>query len=50
MVDMNIADYPKMNKSGRKKYHRAMKKEAYPRELQKEMSFEEFAEKLNGRR
>jgi hypothetical protein len=45
---MNVADYPRMKSEGRKKFHRNMNKMAYPKGLQKEMSFEEFARKMNG--
>ena len=48
MIDMNIQDYPRMTKEGRKSFFREMRKKAYPKELQKEMSFEDFARKMNG--
>lgn len=46
LVDMNIADYPKMKNEGRKKFYRQMRKQAYPIHLQKTMDFEEFGKRL----
>lgn len=43
LVQMNIATYPHMKgKDARDKFYRQMRKEAYPKELQKQMSFDEF--------
>lgn len=53
LVKMGIADYPRMSKDGRRDYYRKMRKLAYPKELQTEMSFEDFAKKIgitNGRK
>lgn len=53
MIEMNIADYPRMKTEGRKRFHREMRKKAYPRSLkaQKEMDFDEFFEVMgHGRR
>lgn len=43
LVEMNVSDYPRMNGDSRRKFHREMKKKAYPQGLQQEMSFEDFA-------
>ena len=50
LVDMNVSDYPKMGKESRKKFFKEMRKKAYPSELQKEVTFDEMARKLNGGR
>ena len=49
LVKMNIADYPKMSKDGRKKIHREMHKLGNPKHLQKEMDFEEFQKVMRGK-
>jgi len=43
---MNISDYPKMTKDGRKSYFRNMRKLAHPKGMQKEMSFDDFIGKM----
>lgn len=50
LIDLNVADYPKMTEDGRKKYHRNMRKMAHPEGMQKETSFDDFIGKMkNGR-
>jgi len=46
MVDMNIVDYPHLKNDARRNMHREFKKLANPKELQREMSFEEFAKRM----
>jgi len=46
LVKLNISDYPKMKNDGRKKLFRSLRKEAYPRHLQKTMEFDAFAQKV----
>jgi len=46
LLDMNVVDYPRMTKEGRRKFHREMRKQAYPVHLQKEMDYEDFAKKV----
>ena len=46
LLDLNIADYPKMTKDGRKKLHRDLRKRAFPSHMQKEVEFEDFARKV----
>jgi hypothetical protein len=48
LIKMQLQDYPRMNKDSRRKLHRTISKKAYPKEFQKEMSFEDFARELNG--
>ena len=46
LVEMNITDYPNMKREGRSKFYREMRKKGYPRELQPEMDFDAFFEKM----
>lgn len=46
LVDMKVADYPRMTKDGRSQLHKDIHKQAYPEGLQKQMSFEEFIRKM----
>jgi hypothetical protein len=50
LVAMNIQDYPRMKKEGRKKFYRSVRKAAYPESLKKPMEFEEFFEKVKSGR
>jgi len=43
---MNVTAYPKMKKEDAKKLHRELSKKAYPKELQKPMSFDDFIGKM----
>lgn len=43
---MNIADYPRMKKEGRKKFYRDIRKLAYPEGLQKQMDFGDFIKRM----
>lgn len=43
---MNVSAYPHMKRDAAKKFHREVSRKAFPRHLQKEMSFEEFAKKV----
>lgn len=49
LVDMNIVDYPRMTKDGRRSFYRSMVKMTHRGQIGKEMSFDEFARKMNGR-
>lgn len=44
LINMKVVDHPRANAESRKKFHRDMKKVAYPQGLQREMEFEEFIE------
>lgn len=46
LVDMNLSDYPHMKGDGRKSFYRKMRNMAYPKELQKETSFDDFAKQV----
>jgi len=48
LIKMQVQDYPRMNKQSRSKLHRTISKKAYPKEMQKELSFEDFIRKVNG--
>ena len=53
LVNMNVQDYPRMKKDARKQFYKDMRKQAYPRHLQKTMDYDEFARKaglINGGR
>ena len=43
LVQMNIADYPKMKKSARTDFYKGIRKLSYPESMQKQTSFEDFA-------
>ena len=47
LVEMNISEYPRMTTDGRKKFHREMRKKGFPEHLRSQMSFEDFARKMN---
>lgn len=49
LVGMNIQDYPRMTKDGRKSFYRSMVKMTHKGHIGKEMSFEDFARKMSGR-
>jgi len=42
LVEMNIADYPRMKSHDRKNFYNRIKKAAHPEEMQKKMDFDEF--------
>lgn len=46
LVEMNVGDYPRMKKDQRASFYKQMRTLAYPKTMQKEMSFEDFAKKL----
>jgi len=46
LVEMQMADYPRMKAEGRKKMHREMRKAAHPEHLQKKLDFDEFIRKM----
>ena len=46
LLDMKVADYPRATKESRSKFYRDVNKTAYPKELQKEMDFDEFFERM----
>ena len=50
LIDMQVLDYSKATGEYRKSFFRKIKRMAYPEGLQKQMSFEDFARKMNGRR
>ena len=47
LVDLNIADYPRMKKEGRKKFHKALDKMAYPISNKKQLTAQDLKRKLN---
>ena len=49
-MDMQILDYSRATNEHRKTFFRKIRRMAYPEGLQKQMSFEDFARKMNGRR
>lgn len=50
LVDLTVADYPNSKNKSRQKIHKNMYKLANPKHLRKEISFEDFQEKISGRR
>ena len=50
LMDMQVSIYPKLTKEGQKQLHRKIHRKAYPEGMQKQMSFEDFARKMNGGR
>lgn len=42
LLNMKLADYPRASNESRKKFHRDVSKVAFPKELQKEMDFDDF--------
>lgn len=50
LVEMNISDYPNMNKENRRKYFRGMKKLAHPKHLQETVDFADFIKKVSSGR
>lgn len=46
LVDLNVADYPQLKKEDRSKLHREFRNSAYPKEMQKEVSFDDFIRKM----
>lgn len=50
LVKMSITDYPQMKTDGRKRLHKQMYKLANPKHLREEMSFEDFARTMSGKR
>ena len=46
LVSMNVSMYPQMKNDSRKQYFKNMKRVAYPPEMQKQTSFEDFIKKV----
>lgn len=50
LLTIKVADYPRATKDSRSRFHRELRKEAYPPALQKEMDFDEFFKEMSGGR
>jgi len=50
LVDMNITDYPRMTKDGRRSFYRSMVKMTHKGTAGKEISYEQFAKRMKGGR
>lgn len=46
LMDFQVAAYPHLQKNARSKLHRTVSKAARPKELQREVSFEELYERM----